>query len=195
MLTTQELMDMAEAKGVDLSEFDDTMLDDLIDSMQIFLEEETGRIFEQRSVTQTNNRFEGSSVKLKYYPVLSIESIKLDDVEVDNYSFNPENGYVFFDMPIYMGYIGSRNTLVVEYTTCPFLDDENRVHPTAKRLLADLCFYETESSASGRTEQSVKEGDLQVTYVTQTSTGMSSLESNSILARLNALRRPFLEMF
>ncbi len=163
-LSVESLTTRAERKNVDLTEYTEEELEELIEACQLFIEEQTGRIFEKRTVTERFNRFSGTRLQMKYYPVLSVESLTIDETGVSWYLKDPDLGIILFDTPIYGEGHFNLNNIMVQYTTCPFLEDPDKVHPTARRLVADLCLQELLKSPGGKELASVKEGDLAETY-------------------------------
>lgn len=192
-LSTEELTQRAQRKNLDISAYTDDELTDLIDECQTIVEEQTGRIFEKRQITERFTRFDGTSLQLRWYPVLPgpemavnegpfVDSLTIDGQNLTWYLQEPDYGIIVFDMPIFNWGPYRVNNLVIKYTTCPFLDDPDKVHPAAKRLVADMCMYEISKRPDGLKPQSVKEGDL----------SMSFQAVDWIQERIDALRRPFM---
>jgi hypothetical protein len=163
-LIVESLIQRAERKKVDLTEYADEELEELIEACQLFIEEQTGRIFERRTVTERFSRFSGTRLQLKYYPILSVESLTIDETGVSWYLKDPDLGIILFDTPIYGEGPFNLNNIVVNYTTCPFLEDPDKVHPVARKLCADMCLQELLKSPDGREIASVKEDDLAESY-------------------------------
>lgn len=174
-ITPKEIISRAEKKKVDLSEYTEEELEELIEGCQLFIEEQTGRIFEKRQITERFSRFSGTSLQLEYYPVLPgpqisvnggpfVDSLKIDGRTVTWYLTEPEHGIILFDMPILSWGPYRGNNIVVQYTVCPFLDDPDKVHPVARKLVADMCLQELLKSPDGQELSSVKEGDLAESY-------------------------------
>ena len=192
-LTAEELQQRASRKNLDISQYTDDELEELIDTCTMLVEEETGRIFEKRQITERFTRFDGTRLQLRYYPVLPgvnvamnegpfVDSLTMDGQPVTWYLQEPDYGILVFDMPIFNWGPYRVNNLVIKYTTCPFLDNPDKVHPTAKRLVADMCMYEISKQPNGLKPQSMKEGDLSVSF----------MQEDWIQERIDALRRPFL---
>lgn len=179
-ITPEELTTRATRKDVDLTEYTDPELEEIIEACQLFIEEQTGRIFEQRTITEHFSRFSGTRLQLKYYPILSVEKLQVDETNINWYLHNPQIGIILFDTPIYGEEPLNLNNITIEYITCPFLDDPDKVHPVARRLVVDLCLDEILKSPSGQELSSVKEGDLAETYT----------NVNWVEKRLDQLKRP-----
>jgi hypothetical protein len=194
LISVEGLQSRAETKGVNLDNYDEDELYDLIDAMELFMTEQTGRLFELTTgIKQHFTNVIGTSIRLKYYPVLSIESIKSNGVEMPStqYRLEQEYGQLIFDYPNFPLVL---EDIDIEYTVTPFLEDEDRIHPVAKKLLVDLCFWELQQPSTGMNAQSVREGDLAITYVSGTSTG-SGVSPEWVTDRLNSLRRPLFVTF
>ena len=148
-LTANQLKSRASKKNINLSIYTDEELEGKISNYQTLIEERTGRIFEQRSITEHFPRHDGSSINLRYFPVLPnddnqkahpkdgpyVDTLTMDGMEIDWYYLYPETGMIIFDMPIFNWGPYRVNNFTVTYTVVYSLDDPTGVHPEAQSLM------------------------------------------------------------
>ncbi len=188
-LTLDELKARAAKKDVDISSYTDDELTDFLNECQKFIEEQTGRIFEVKTLTEKYFRVTGSRIMLQHPPVLIDEthpfSIKIDGSDQEGVDVDQQYGIVLLDVPQYRVGPYNQNNAVITYTTCPdFQDPSVTVHPTAKRLLSDMVFFELQKPSDGQKVSSFKDADFSVNFD----------NVDWIAQRIKDLRRPLLSI-
>lgn len=96
--------------------------------------------------------FKGSKIFLQFYPVQSITSFKIDNVDIAQYKLKKDNGYVKLPETL-------SGDLVVVYEYG--LD----ITPPIKNLIIDMIILRLKYGIDGQAS-SVREGDVQVSYGT-----------------------------
>jgi predicted transcriptional regulator len=69
--------------------------------MQLVLEKKTGRVYDERSVTEKKLSFNGRTFVVKHYPIKSITEFTVGDVEESDYEVDLDNGIIYMDFPCY----------------------------------------------------------------------------------------------
>jgi len=194
-LTVTELQQRAGNKGIDTTIYTDDELTEYIEAVQLEIEDKTGRYFALRQVTERFTRVTGTSLNLRYYPVLPntlgfsinegplVDSIIVDNVEIDWYLTEPDYGIITFDVP-YLNWGPYRvNNMIIQYTTCPFLNDPTKIHPGAKKLLSDMLIAGFVMDPSGHAVSSFKDGDFNINF----------MQEDIWQRKLDLLSRPVME--
>ena len=195
-LTVTELERRATIKNVDMSIYTSDELQEYIQLAQNFIEEQTGRIFEQRQVKEHQSRVSGTSLQLKHYPILPpegqgvdtflINDLKLDGNTIDWYMCEYENGNIIFDVPIYDWGPWRVNNVDLLYTVTPSYQDPTvLVDPVARKLCWDMVFKEQLLPADGLKMNRVKDSDVQIEYA----------EVDWVMQRIADLQRPMVMTF
>ena len=158
-LTIDEIKLRASKKNINLSIYTDDELSEIIDSAQMYIEQYTHKIFESRTLTETYLRFHGSLIQLKHYPVqtdvnhkILNGSLIIDGTNITGYVLNPMTGSIQLDVPRWNYGSWKANDITVTYTTCPFLDNPTKIHPTARSILSDMVLY---TIKEGRSNQDI----------------------------------------
>ena len=195
-LTVTELERRATIKNVDMSIYTSDELQEYIQLAQNFIEEQTGRIFEQRQVKEHQSRVSGTSLQLKHYPILPpegqgadtflIDDLKLDGNTIDWYMCEYENGNIIFDVPIYDWGPWRVNNVDLLYTVTPSYQDPTvLVDLVASKLCWDMVFKEQLLPADGLKMNRVKDSDVQIEYA----------EVDWVMQRIADLQRPMVMTF
>jgi len=195
-LTVTELERRATIKNVDMSIYTSDELQEYIQLAQNFIEEQTGRIFEQRQVKEHQSRVSGTSLQLKHYPILPpegqgadtflIDDLKLDGNTIDWYMCEYENGNIIFDVPIYDWGPWRVNNVDLLYTVTPSYQDPTvLVDLVASKLCWDMVFKEQLLTADGLKMNRVKDSDVQIEYA----------EVDWVMQRIADLQRPMVMTF
>ena len=174
-LTVEQLKGRASKKNINLSVYTDEELAGKIMNYQTLIEERTGRIFEQRSVTEHFPRHDGSSIQLRYFPVLPnitnqseypsdgpyVDNLTMDGMTITWYYLYPEVGMIIFDMPIFNWGPYRVNNFTVTYTAVYSLDNPSGVHPEAQSLCSDMVLHSvTQGRTHGVTDMTIFEDRL-----------------------------------
>jgi|GEM_PF-3355030 hypothetical protein len=195
-LTVTELERRATIKNVDMSIYTSDELQEYIQLAQNFIEEQTGRIFEQRQVKEHQSWVSGTSLQLKHYPILPpegqgadtflIDDLKLDGNTIDWYMCEYENGNIIFDVPIYDWGPWRVNNVDLLYTVTPSYQDPTvLVDLVASKLCWDMVFKEQLLTADGLKMNRVKDSDVQIEYA----------EVDWVMQRIADLQRPMVMTF
>jgi hypothetical protein len=195
-ITVAELERRATIKKVDMTIYTPEELEEYIQLAQNFIEEQTGRIFEQRQVKEHKSRVSGTSIQTKYYPILPptgnpsctslIDNLQLDGEIIDWYMTEYENGNILFDVPIYDWGPWRVNNVDLLYTVTPSYQDPTvLVDPVARKLVWDMVFYEQLKPADGLKMNRVKDSDIQLEYA----------EVDWVMQRIADLQRPMVMTF
>ncbi len=197
-ITIDELKRRASLKNVDMTIYTDDELQEYIQLAQNFIEEQTGRIFEQRQFKEHQSRVSGTSIQLKHHPILPpegqgvnsflIDDLKLDGETIDWYMCEYQNGNILFDVPIYDWGPWRVNNVDLIYTVTPSYQDPTvLVDPVARKLVSDMVLYEQFKPVDGlrKTKMRDYETGLQVEYG----------EIDWVMQRIQALKRPMVMTF
>ncbi len=195
-LTVAELQARAQNKGVDTTIYTTDELAEYIEAVQLEIEDKTGRKFALQQVTERFTRVTGTSLNLRYYPVLPntvgfsinegplVDAIIVDGQEINWYLTEPDYGIITFDVP-YLNWGPYRvNNMVIQYTTCPFLNDPTTIHPGAKKLLSDMLIAGFILDPSGHAVSSIKDGDFNLSF----------MQEDIWQRKLELLSRPVMEV-
>ena len=195
-ITVDELKRRASIKGVDMSIYTSDELQEYIQLAQNFIEEQTGRIFEQRQVKEHKSRVSGTSIQTKYYPILPptgnpsntslIDELQLDGETIDWYMTEYQNGNILFDVPIYDWGPWRVNNVDLLYTVTPSYQDPTVVvDPVGAKLCWDMVFKEQLLPADGLKMSRMKDSDIQIEYAAV----------DWVMERIAALKRPLVMTF
>ncbi len=195
-ITVDELTRRASIKGVDMSIYTSDELQEYIRLAQNFIEEQTGRIFEQRQVKEHKSRVSGTSIQTKYYPILPptgnpsntslIDELQLDGETIDWYMTEYQNGNILFDVPIYDWGPWRVNNVDLLYTVTPSYQDPSVVvDPVGAKLCWDMVFKEQLLPADGLKMSRMKDSDIQIEYAAV----------DWVMERIAALKRPLVMTF
>jgi hypothetical protein len=145
-MSIDEFKRLAKRRGVDLSLWEDPDLYDALNRFQSYMESYTGRIGKPRVIVEQFRltRISGTSIKLKYYPVLPIYPIGfpdqgpyihtisgygentgliVDGVNINWYMLMPAQGVIKFDVPLFdWGSYWRLNNIQAVYTAIPYLE-------------------------------------------------------------------------
>ena len=178
LLTVSSLKEQLNLQGVDYSDFTDENLQLLLNNIVTELMGYTNCPINPVTHKTIIRDFSSDILELDYYPVKSISSLKVGSKNLteDNYVLDEGLGILYFNSIF-------RGMLVVEYC-CQVSDDiiSNIVNP----LIFDMVKYRlTNNFSNDGVMSSVKEGDVQVNYDTNSSIG------NLIQSRINNLKNSY----
>jgi hypothetical protein len=115
----------------------DTIIGEIITEAQKDIEEYTGRIFDEQTITDTYSGYEqggGYKLQLNQYPITDITSVTINGTEqtenTDYYILNSESGLLGFETELPSS---SYNNIVIEYKAGYTTTDKR-----AKRLCEDI---------------------------------------------------------
>lgn len=158
LLTYTDVITRAATRDdIDLTGLSNGEITVLIDVAQKYIEEVTGRVFDvQTKEEQFFNLRGGSTIFLKYYPVLSVTSIKINDTLISSgkYKFNKNDGILYM----------KHHTFFDDDATVIYTTGYNPTHPTIKEICMALVFGLILASADGKDVKQFDDGDFLVNY-------------------------------
>jgi hypothetical protein len=170
LVTKEELRNVANKRNINLDIYNDEALEDLILDAQVYIETETGRVFESTESYEMFNRFEGDSIALSNFPVISVTSVLLngETIPPSAYTVNKKNAIIYLDT-FSLGRLS--------YLTGAFKDDTVEVtyvagYETPLRVARILCLDLIVASIKNQDNQTVgrissmTENKLTVQYAT-----------------------------
>lgn len=195
-ITVTQLERRASIKGVNMDIYTPEELTEFIMLAQNFIEEQTGRIFEQRQHKEHQSRVSGTSIQLQHYPILPptgnpantflIDDLQLDGETIDWYMCEYQNGNILFDVPIYDWGPWRVNNVDLLYTVTPSYQDPTvLVDPVGAKLCWDMVFKEQLLPADGLKMNRMKDSDIQIEYAAV----------DWVMERIAALKRPMVKTF
>jgi len=175
ILTPDTLKDLLALRGITTS-LSDAQLETLIDYKIKELEGLTGIEVYPTVHTDILRNFNDDKILLNYYPVQSVSSIIIDNQThpTDSITLDIEDGIIYLNNNQY-------GNATVTYTACL---SEEAIDTIFYPLLIDFIEYGLPESRIKQGATSVKEGDMQINY----STNSSETLSGKIQSRINALR-------
>lgn len=180
LITPEELKTTLKLQGISDSELEDlNKLQDLIDLKLHEIISLTGLPVEPVSRKQIIKHFHSDVFETDWYPVHSVNSFKIDNVELTDEDYVLDEGAgIFYLNKIYHGLV------VIEYTQ-KLLDDfiTNRVNP----LISDMVLYHFNNSENRNMGDisSIHEMDTSVSYDTKNNLGSRIYASIDELKRVN----------
>lgn len=180
IISTDELKTILTLKGIKDIGYTPEELEILIEYKTRELQGLIGVNVEETQETQTVRYFNDDRMRLRQYPVQSIESItfKNEELECKHYFLDEKLGIVYFDKK-YCGLIS------VNYISCI---SEEEINNTISPLLVDMILYDILNKGNNPNNgiiSSVKEGDVSVNYDTSSTLG------NRIWSRIEELRERY----
>jgi len=178
-ISTSKLKTILKLKGITIPYNDDEL--EII--IQYKLSELAGLLgfnIQETDQSETIYRFKDDRIILTKYPVQSIESVTLDNEELNDscYILDDNIGIVYFEKRLH-------GLLMVNYVTGLSHDDiVNVIEP----LLVDMITYDLKnrnSSPGDGVVSSIREGDVSVNYDTNSSLG------NRIYTRIEELKQRY----
>jgi len=101
LITDAELEAEAQLQGVGILQYTQSQQNALIENIQLILERKTGRIYDERTITEKKLSFNGRTIAVRQYPIKSITSITVDGIVETEYEVDLDNGIIYFDFPVY----------------------------------------------------------------------------------------------
>ena len=148
-ITVQDVRDALAIYGI-TTDLTDAQIEKLIEFKIAELSDQIGVPIGPVSKEYDIFDFNGSKVFLQYYPVQSITSFKIDNVDITEYKLKKDNGYIKLSE-------GKTGDLVIVYEYG--LD----ITPPIKYLIIDMIVLRLKYGIDGQAT-SVREGDVQVSY-------------------------------
>lgn len=137
LATKEAVRNIARLRNINLDNYTDADINDLLTFTQDFLEGETGRVFDSQSKADTKYDNSGSKFVTKYWPLLSVESIYVNKTLVDpsDYKIDMDYGIVYFETDYRIRQAGFRETydVIMNYTA-----GYDPVQPSVTRLVLDI---------------------------------------------------------
>jgi hypothetical protein len=137
LATKEAVRNIARLRNINLDNYTDADINDLLTFTQDFLEGETGRVFDSQSKADTKYDNSGSKFVTKYWPLLSVESIYVNKTLVDpsDYKIDMNHGIVYFETDYRIRQAGFRETydVIMNYTA-----GYDPVQPSVTRLVLDI---------------------------------------------------------
>lgn len=159
LLTIQEIKDEANTprRNLTITDYTDPILTKEINTAQAEIERKTGRVFSEKSFTQSEINRYSSIISLKKSPVTEITEFKINDVTVDEseYHLNPVTGIIEFDDVKDFDYS-------ITYKACE--DPLSDVYLIAQELCMDIVFMKLQKPSDGKDIKSEKDANYSVTY-------------------------------
>jgi len=189
LITTSEIRSNAAQKGIDLTTYTNTELHQQILTAQNYIETETGGIWDNQEQTFDTYDFEGKIIILPHYPILYVTTVKVNNKTLDDtdYYVDKKDGIIHLKTPI-----TTPTPVHVTYNA-----SYNPPHPIAQSICIDMILSNTKyDSLDVSMVQSLKEGDVSVTYknnttsTSHTGTGGNWLDINTRLSTLKRYSRP-----
>ena len=185
LITTSEIRSNAAQKGIDLTTYTNTELHQQILTAQNYIETETGGIWDNQEQNFDTYDFEGRIIILPHYPILHVTQVKVNNktVEGTDYYVDKKDGIIHLKTPI-----TTPTPIHVTYNA-----SYNPPHPIAQSICTDMILSNTKyDSLDVSMVQSLKEGDVSVTYKNNTTTTTNNGNTGNWLdlnTRLKSLKR------
>lgn len=122
--------------------YPDDVITDIIEESQDQIETETGHIFDKQTPTDEKFNYQGKTVNLNYYPVISVESVTINGKiqDLTKIRVNKKAGILYLDkldlMPFGWSRCDKKHDIITEYTA-----GYETPKPAAKALCTALTVY------------------------------------------------------
>lgn len=183
MLDIGELRTLLKFEGIDLTNYTDDELTILVNSKSYELSGLIGLDIEPKHRSQRVTDFKGNTLRLEFYPVYDLASIKYNHCPLKHcdYHLDRDLGIIHFDDYLH-------GTIEVKYLSGLSDDTMNAlINPLLKDMVAYTLTYNKLGSPEG--VSSIKEGDVSVNYDTSNSRGSRIANSiNDIKSRYASAR-------
>lgn len=162
-------------KGVPTEDLSDKDLEGLINLQLNKIEAETGRELHETKHEDYELHFKGCEYNLKFYPVVSIETVTIDNKLIlpSEYLLDPNNGIIKFKKRI-----TECELLEVTYSS---KESDYFIQTQVMSLMKDMLFFEL-SKDPAMSAASISEGDVSINY------DVSNSLNVLILKKLDKLR-------
>jgi len=159
LITLQEVKDEAATprRQLTITGYSDAILTKEIAKAQAEIERKSGRVFTEKSFTETEINRYSSMIFLKKSPVTEITEFKINDVTVDEdeYHLDSKTGIIEFDNVREFDYS-------ITYKACE--DPASDVYLIAQDICMDLVFFNLQKAGDGKDIKSEKDSNYAVTY-------------------------------
>jgi len=171
LLTVEDVQDEATLpeRNVDLTDYTDNQLEKKIASAQAYIEEYTGRVFDETIITgEQHFTIVKNRIQLNKSPVISVERVMINDSEyTGSFILNKQLGIINLDTN-YNSYnqfdVGYADDFYAEIDYTISENTNSNTYIRASDICMDLFFINLNKSSDGQNIKSVKDSNFSVTY-------------------------------
>lgn len=161
LITVQELKDEAQTprRDLDLNGYSKEILTKEINKAQAEIERGSGRVFTEKTFTQSEINRYSSMIFLKKSPVTEITEFKINnaDVQESEYNLDIETGIIEFDWST-----AKEFNYTITYKACE--NEDSDAYLIAQDICMDLVFINLQKPSDGKDIKSEKDVNYSVTY-------------------------------
>lgn len=143
-----------EHRKIRLEELPSNLVESLLSSVKASIEHYTGRVVEEKEVTETHPAGK-QTYTLRLYPIIEVSKVTVDNVETTNYTLDEYYGLIKFPST-------TEGTVKIEYKAG---DPENQA--LYDQIILEVFYQRIYEYTHGMYKglKAIKEGDVQITYL------------------------------